>query len=190
MRHGKAIVIAAAFVVAIAGIAAAQPYVGGRVPLGFVTADVGNLDENRFVTGLEGNGGIRFDDFALEGKVGFLSHVYSVEVFGETVSAYLNYTRFSLLGKLYPADPIYLGAGFEFSYLVGAGVATEGASYNQEIDSQEGPIFLALDGGLQLPIGRNLTLPIGAFFNFAVGNIPDDTRLIELGAKAGLQYTY
>lgn len=190
MNHVKTIVIAAILAAAVAVTAVAQPYFGGRVPLGFVTADVGDLDENRFVTGLEGNAGIRFDDFALEGKVGFLSHVYSVEIFGETVSAYLNYTRFALLGRLFPADMLYLGAGIEFSYLVGAGVATEGSSYNQEIDAQEGPIFVALDGGLRLPIGRNLALPIGAFFNFAVGNIPDDTRLIELGIIAGLQYTY
>lgn len=190
MLYRKRFAMVMVMVVGLSVTASAQPYFGARVPLGYVTADVENLDENRFVTGIEGVGGLAFGNTALEAKVGFVSHVYSVEFLGETVSAYLNYTRFALLGKLQPAGPLYLGAGVEFSYLVGAGVATDGASYDQQIDAQDGPIFLALEGGLALPFGPNLTLPIGAFFNFAVGNIPEDSQLIELGLKAGLTYSY
>jgi hypothetical protein len=69
-------------------------------------------------------------------------------------------------------------------------VATENQSYTQNIEEQEGPIFLALDAGIELPFGRNLYLPVGAFFNYAIGNIPDDTSLLELGVKAGIQYRY
>lgn len=190
MHYGKRTALAIVVALAVTAVATAQPYFGARVPIGYVTADVENLDEDRFVTGIEGVGGLAFGNTALEAKVGFVSHVYSVEFLGETVSAYLNYTRFALLGKLQPAGPLYLGAGVEFSYLVGAGVSTDGASYDQQIDAQDGPIFLALEGGLALPFGPNLTLPIGAFFNFAVGNIPDDSQLIELGIKAGLTYSY
>jgi hypothetical protein len=190
MRYKKTVLAVTVVLILSAAAAYAQPYFGARVPIGYVTADVETLDENRFTTGIEGIGGLKLGTFAIEGKIGYMAHVYTTEILGEEVSASLNYTRFAVLAKLYSASILYLGAGIEFSYLVGYTVATENQSYTQNIEEQEGPIFLALDAGIELPFGRNLYLPVGAFFNYAIGNIPDDTSLLELGVKAGIQYRY
>ncbi|MFW5784484.1 MAG: hypothetical protein ACOCY8_08210 [Spirochaetota bacterium] len=190
MRITKLLAFATVLVAVIAAPIAAQPYFGATVPLGYVTADVEDLNENRFTTGIVGKGGVQLGMYGLEGQLGYTSHIYSVEVLGEDYSAYLNYLRLGLLAKVYPASIFYAGLGAEFSFLVGSGVASGGESYNQQSEAQEGPIYAATEAGVELPVGPNLTVPIGAFFNYAVGNVPTDTRLMELGVEAGLKYQY
>lgn len=190
MSKATFIVLTTLLVVIIAAPIAAQPYFGASVPLGYVTADVEELNENRFTTGVVGKGGVKLGMYGVEGQLGYTSHIYSVEVFGEDYSAYLNYLRLGLLAKVYPASVFYAGLGVEFSFLVGNGIASGGESYNRRIDSQDGPVYIASEAGIDLPIGANLKVPIGAFFNYAIGNVPTDTRLMEIGAEVGLKYQY
>lgn len=190
MRTKKLLSFAVILVAIIASPVAAQPYFGASVPLGYVTADVENLQEDRFTTGIVGKAGLELGDYGVEGQFGYTSHVYSIEVLGTDYSAYLNYLRLGFLAKFYPASVFYAGLGAEFSFLVGSGIASGGESYNQRTEAQDGPIYIATEGGIELPIGSNLRLPVGAFFNYAIGNVPTDTRLMELGVEAGLKYRY
>lgn len=190
MKTIKLIAFATILVAIIAAPVAAQPHFGASVPLGYVTADVEDLNENRFTTGIVGKGGFRMGMFGLEGQAGYTAHIYSVDVLDTAYSAYLSYLRLALLAKVYPASVFYAGLGADFSFLVGSGVAEGGETYNQRLDAQEGPIYIATEAGIELPVGENLNLPIGAFFDYAVGNVPTDTRLMELGVEAGLKYQY
>lgn len=168
----------------------AQFYFGGEVPLGYITADLDTVDSDRFAVGLYGKAGFKFGVFALEGKAGYLSHMYKTEIAGETITGGLNYLRFAALGKIYPVSILYVGAGVEFSYLVGYTVSTVNETYTETIERQDGPIYFTTNAGVEIPIGKHLYLPLGGFFNYAIANIEDNWKIMELGVTAGIQYRY
>lgn len=190
--HKRTIMIAAlaVLVTLVAVPAFSQVYVGAKVPLGFVAASIEDVDENRFAAGIEGIAGYRMGLFGIEGNIGLLSHFYTVELADEEVATILTYARFGAMAKVYPIDIVYLGIGADFSYLIGRGAAADDAAYGELVDMQDGPIYLATEGGVEIPIGPNLFLPVGLFYNVAIANIPEDSRLMEVGVKAGVQYRY
>lgn len=190
MHKGTKIAALVVLVMLVAVPAFSQVYLGAKVPLGFVAANIEDVDENRFATGIDGIVGYRLGMFGIEGNIGLVSHFYTVELPGEDVSTFLTYLRFGAKAKVYPIDIVYLAIGADFSRLIGQGAAYDDAAYAELVDMQEGPLFLATEGGVEVPIGPNLYLPVGLFYNVAIAGIPADSRLMEVGLKAGVQYRY
>jgi hypothetical protein len=174
----------------VAAPAFSQVYFGAKVPLGFVAASIEDIEENRFAAGIDGIVGYRLGMFGIEGNLGLLGHFYTAEIAGADVSTFLTYLRFGAMAKAYPIDIVYLAIGADFSYLIGQGAAVDDTAYAELVEMQDGPIFLATEGGVEIPIGPNLVLPVGLFYNVAIANIPEGSRLMEIGLKAGVQYRY